>query len=129
MELSLWKLHRYRMFALICIGNIICYMVRFSISVAILDMTVPQNSSAPISSNSSCPLPNSSFTTSDKLLANKPPSNYLNWTTAQVAQAEVSFFYGYAAGVGPMGVFADLIGARYIIGFWVLEANFRFELI
>ena len=104
------------MFALICIGNMICYMVRFSISVAILDMTVPQNSSSPVLSNSSCPsVPNVTYT----VQYNEPTTsqNYLNWTTAQVAQVEAAFFYGYAVGVGPMGVFADLIGARYIIGF------------
>ena len=81
-------------------------MVRFSISVAILDMTQPQNSSTPAFDNSSCPAPN----TTNKLDEPLSLGNKFNWTTAEVAQVEAAFFYGYAAGVGPMGVVADLNG-------------------
>ena len=80
-------------------------MVRFSISVAILDMTQSQNSSTPTVDNSSCPVP-----TTQTLIEYSSTENKFNWTTAEVAQIEAAFFYGYAAGVGPMGVFADLIG-------------------
>ena len=81
-------------------------MVRFSISVAILDMIQSQNSSTPTIDNSSCPVSNMTYEINEFYST----KNKFNWTTAEVAQIEASFFYGYAAGVGPMGVFADLIG-------------------
>ena len=72
MELPIWKLQRYRILVLCGLGNIIGmhsesyrmtanekwlrmmkgYMIRFSLSVAILDMTKPSNSSTP--TNGSC---------------------------------------------------------------------------
>ena len=36
MELPIWKLQRYRIMGLLVFVNIICYMVRFSINIAIL---------------------------------------------------------------------------------------------
>ena len=82
---------------MLCLGNILCYMVRFSIYVAILDMTVPQNSSQPLVNNSSCPTKNSSTLDFHPFEDNsmKTQDVSFNWTTSEIAQIEASFFYGY----------------------------------
>ena len=50
-----------------------------------------------------------------------------NWSINYYSKLIACFFYGYALGVGPMGMFADVFGARYLIGLrqnFELSANF-----
>ena len=45
-----------------------------------------------------------------------------HWIINYYSKLIACFFYGYALGVGPMGMFADVFGARYLIG---LRQNFE----
>ena len=107
------------------IGNIVGYMIRFSLSVAMLDMTNKSNSTVP--KNGSCVV-NSTLEMENYQFSNFEPSGSLvdqslnksgatfDWTPEQQAQIIACFFYGYTIGVGPLGATADLLGARWVIG-------------
>ena len=109
MEAPIYKLRRYHLLALICLGNILAYMTRFSTTVTMLAMddlnlTTSQAWSRlclEVLSNFNC-----------QIGGTKTKKNY---PFTQMAQIESSFFYGYCLGVAPMGFIADKIGARVLI--------------
>ncbi|CBY06882.1 unnamed protein product [Oikopleura dioica] len=107
--------------------NITGYMIRFAIDVAILDMIDDQKHH---SQNSSCSN-SSNFHTSFaeikedyKFLSKNHSSQKFHWSEKQQNLIIELFFYGYTLSVGMGGLFADVLGARFLIGLSVLLSGF-----
>jgi len=100
---------RYKLFAICVILNIVTFMIRNTLSVAILDMTTPEKH--PTNSSKSCSHGNSSFQVNHQYKI----GNKFNWTEEEQELLLSSFYYAYTAMVFPSGFLADLIGARFII--------------
>ena len=73
--------------------------------------------------NGSCPYPNTSniepieYTGIYNVPWRNSNSKKFNWTEEQQGLLLGCFFYGYTISVGLLGLTADIIGARYLIGF------------
>ena len=70
-------------------------------------MKHPSQNSSCTAANLSTPTPNPKYLTDKKF----------DWTEEQQGMLLGCFFYGYAASVGPFGLLADMIGARYLLFF------------
>ena len=77
MEAPIYKLRRYHLLVLLCIGNIIGMMLRHATTFTLIAMG--------------------------------------NMSSADMAQVESAYFYGYCIGTAPAGFIADAIGARFLI--------------
>ncbi|CAG5104539.1 Oidioi.mRNA.OKI2018_I69.chr1.g1317.t2.cds [Oikopleura dioica] len=119
-ELPFWKLQRYRIMILTIFMNITGYMIRFAIDVAILDMVDDQkrhhqNSSSCSNSSLFSPISEGQFP-----LGKNHSSPKYHWTEEQQSMIIEVFFYGYTLSVGIGGLFADVLGARFLVGCSVL---------
>merc|ERR1712227_788919 len=93
---------RYKIFIILCFVNIATFMVRFALTVAILDMADPPSKNS--TDSKSCPSnhtqPTSQkFTKSSENLA----SLKFDWTESQQDLLLGSFYYGYTVTVWPFG--------------------------
>ena len=93
--------------------------LKLDLHIANSDMVEPINGT--VVSNSSCPN-NETFSINNNYRLDVKP-HYLKtgekypWTEEQQGMLLGCFFYGYAASVGPFGLLADMIGARYLLFF------------
>ena len=116
-----------RIFFLTIIMNITGYMIRFAIDVAILDMVDDQKQHSQNSSCSNSSNFRSSFSEIKEenfQLSKNHSSPKYHWTEKQQNLIIELFFYGYTTTVGMGGLFADVLGARFLIGSSVLLSGF-----
>ncbi|KAF6203178.1 hypothetical protein GE061_003595 [Apolygus lucorum] len=99
--------------AILCfLGLTISYVMRFCLSMAIIEMAeAPRVKEDP----NACPYPD------DYVVSNSTKVTEYQWTEETQGLVQASFFWGYVLSQLPGGMLADRIGARYVI---ILGATF-----
>ena len=82
-----------------------------------------------IANNGSCRTdggnrPNDSFSIQTKYLNDAREQTRFSWTEEEQGLLLACFFYGYTVSVGILGLAADIIGARYLIGLSLTVSSF-----
>ena len=100
-------------------------MVRFALSVTIVEMVNVNPSNTLNNTNGTCSNNSADFVDFNNfqiesdynvIKVGKIIGKKYNWTEDQICQIEAAFFYGFAIGNLFFGLASDILGSKYIIG-------------